>query len=121
MRKAIVSGAALKHPERYRDRTAPVGMLPIGGPYEAMTEPQRAIWAECKANMPWLHAGHRLLLRVVCVLAVKSTEPDAKAATLGALSTALSKLGATPSDESKINHAPADDDAPEEHYFTRTN
>src|SRR5690625_4890034 len=95
--KAEVAGAGLKNPGRFKDRKTPKRTRPIGDPYKGMTAEQVAVWEESVENMPWLHAGHRLLLRQVCVLAARmETDPDMGVSALQALGAALSKLGATP-------------------------
>ncbi|WP_238381532.1 MULTISPECIES: hypothetical protein [Stenotrophomonas maltophilia group] len=52
--------------------------------------------------MPWFNAAHRLLLRQVCILAARmETGEDLSVSSTHALSAMLSKLGATPTDESR--------------------
>lgn len=116
-KKAIVSGAALKDPARYKNRSVPSNPNPVGAPYKGMTRPQLAVWRECVANMPWLNAAHRILLRQVCILAAKlEAGEELSVSATHALSAMLSKLGATPADESKVNHDSGDDDAGEEFF-----
>lgn len=69
--KAVVSGATINHPERFRNRRAPKGMRPLGEPYANMTEAERVYWSDFAADLPWLHAGHRVLLRLACHLAAR--------------------------------------------------
>lgn len=117
--KAEVSGATSKNPQRYRDRSVPKDTRPVGEPYASMTAEQMAVWKESAANMPWLHSAHRLLLRQVCILAARmDTDPDMGVSALQALGAALSKLGATPADESRLWFAdPEEDD--DERFFSR--
>jgi len=76
------------------------------------------VWNESVENMPWLHAGHRLLLRQVCILAARmETDPDMGVSALQALGAALSKLGATPTDETKVNHGDGDETDPSDEFF----
>lgn len=115
--KAAVSGAALKDPGRHKDRKAPK-KTPVGAPYKGMTKPQIAVWNESVKNMPWLNSGHRLLLRQVCILAARmDTDADMGVAALQALGAALSKLGATPVDETKVAHGGGEDSDPDEGFF----
>lgn len=117
--KAVVSGSAAKDPGRFKDRKAPSKTRPIGAPYKGMTKEQVAVWKEQVQNMPWLHAGHRLLLRQVCILAARmETDPEMGVSALQALGAALSKLGATPVDETKVTHEPGEED-PDDAYFDR--
>lgn len=67
--------------------------------------------------MPWLTGSDRLLLRQVCMLAARLDEPDMGVSAHQALGSLLSKLGATPADITKVNHADEDDEAPEDKYF----
>jgi hypothetical protein len=116
--KAAVSGAAAKNPKRHKDRKAPKKPKAVGQPYKGMTKPQIAVWREQAENMPWLHAGHRLLLRQVCILAARmETDPDMGVSALQALGSLLSKLGATPVDETKVNHGGDEDQDPDEKFF----
>lgn len=117
-KKAEVAGANVIHPERFKDRKTPSRTRPIGAPYARMTPEQVAVWAECAENMPWLHSGHRLLLRQVCILAARmETDPDMGVSALQALGAALSKLGATPTDETKVNHDPGEPVDPADEFF----
>lgn len=118
--KAEVSGASIHDPQRFRNRSTPKRLRPVGAPYKNMTPEQIAIWDESVENMPWLHSGHRLLLRQVCILAARmDTDPDMGVSALQALGAALSKLGATPTDETKVNHADEDGDDEADRFFGR--
>lgn len=120
--KAEVSGAAMHDPQRFRGRKSAKATRPIGKPYKNMTPEQVAVWNESVENMPWLHAGHRLLLRQVCVLAARmETDPDMGVSALQALGAALSKLGATPTDETKVNHGDGEEEDDDDYFFTRPN
>ena len=120
--KAEVSGAALKDPARFKDRKTPTKTRPVGSPYKGMTPDQVEVWDECAANMPWLNAGHRLLLRQVCILSARmATDPEMGVSALQALGAALSKLGATPTDETKVNHADEGEEDPADEFFGRPN
>lgn len=119
--KAQVSGAAMHDPQRHRGRKAPK-QRPLGEPYASMTEVQKGVWAECQKEMPWLKAGHRLLLRQVCILAARmETDPEMGVSAHQALSAMLSKLGATPTDETKVNYGGDSDEDPADKFFTRSN
>lgn len=118
--KAEASGAALKNPGRFKDRKAPKGTRPLGDPYALMTDAQRVAWAEFAAEMPWLNSSHRVLLRLACVWAAKLDDPEAEfgVSATQALSSILSKLGATPVDETKVSRGGADEDEdPADEFF----
>ena len=120
--KADVSGASQVHPGRFAERAAPKGTRPIGEPYLRMTDGQKAAWAEFTSELPWLNSSHRQLLRMACMLVARMDE-DAEfgVSATKALSSILSKLGATPVDESKINYDGASTEEPEDKFFGRPN
>lgn len=102
---------------RYKGRKEPTNARPIGSPYKGMTPSQVKVWKERVENMPWLNASHRLLLRQVSMLAARmETDEEMGVSAMHALSAMLSKLGATPTDESKVDH-PAGEEDEEERFF----
>jgi len=119
--KAEASGAALKNAGRFKDRKAPKRTRPLGEPYARMTEIEREYWAEFAEELPWLHSGHRVLLRLTCQLAARMDSGEEMGVSASqALSSLLSKLGATPVDETKVSHGGGDDDEdPAEAFFAR--
>jgi hypothetical protein len=120
--KAQVSGAAGKNPQRFRDRKGPRNVAPLGEPYAGMPGHELKVWAELAGNLPWLNITHRTLLRLVCRLAGKLATGEITPSEGQLLSSTLSKLGATPVDETKVQHA--DDDSagdPSESFFARPN
>lgn len=121
--KAKVTGAIANHPARFEGRKAPKRTRPIGKPYATMTKPQKDCWLEMSGDMPWLHSAHRTLLRLACVLAARlETDAEFGVSATTALSTLLSKLGATPVDETKVAHGDDDETQdPGEGFFGRPN
>lgn len=116
--KAEVSGAALHDPQRFRDRKAPKRVRQIGEPYARMTEAQKEVWSEMVGDMPWLNSSHRVLLRLACYHAARlDEEGEFGVSATQALSSILSKLGATPVDETKVNHGDGDEDDPDDELF----
>jgi hypothetical protein len=115
--KAQVSGAALRHPERYRDRRSLANPRPIGEPYANMTEAEIRYWREFVDSLPWLHSAHRTLLRLACHLAARLDAGEIGVSAAQALGSVLSKLGATPADESRVN-MPIEDDEDDD-WFAR--
>lgn len=119
--KAEVSGAALNHPGRFKDRKAPKNVKPVGEPYLRMTDAQKECWYELAGEMPWLNSAHRVLLRLACYHAARLDEGgDFGVSATQALSSILSKLGATPVDETKVTHGDDEDDE-DEKFFGRPN
>lgn len=118
--KAHVSGAAMKHPERYGNRTTNKQARPIGDPYKNMTTGQKACWHEMAGDMPWLNSAHRVLLRLACVYAARLNERgEFGVSATQALTSILSKLGATPVDECRVMHLAGDEEDPDDVYFGR--
>jgi hypothetical protein len=119
--KAEVSGAAMKNPQRHQDRKAP-RVRALGEPYARMTAGQQEAWREFAEDLPWLNSAHRALLQVACVLRDRmNTDPDIGITALSAYSAILSKLAATPVDETKVNHGDQEDEDPADAFFTRPN
>jgi hypothetical protein len=117
--KAEVSGAAAHDPARFKDRKSPKRTRPIGEPYAAMTESQKAAWAELSYEMPWLTSSDRVMLRLACMWIAKMDDDDFGVSATQALSSILSKLGASPSDVSKVNHDTDEDEDPSDKFFNR--
>lgn len=88
-----------------------------------MTDEQKECWREFVGDMPWLHSAHRTLLRLACYHAARlDTAAEFGVSATQALSSILSKLGATPVDETKVMHGDGgDDEDPAEAYFSRPN
>lgn len=120
--KAEASGAILKNAGRFAGRSAPKRARPIGEPYAAMTEIERGYWAEFASELPWLNSGHRVLLRMACRLSARlDTDADFGVSATQALSSILSKLGATPVDETKVTHDEGEEPDGTDRFFGRPN
>lgn len=102
--KAEVTGAAAKNAGRYADRKPPKGTRPLGQPYKSMDESERSAWFEFSEELPWLNSSHRALLQLACRLRSRlNTDPDMGVNAMQAYSAVLSKLAATPVDETKVS------------------
>jgi hypothetical protein len=119
--KAEVSGATVVNPERFKGRKTPPGKRPLGEPYLKMTDAQKEAWAEYAAEMPWLHSAHRTLLRLACIWTARMDDADFGVSATQALSSILSKLGATPVDETKVSHDGDGEEDPADKFFARPN
>lgn len=87
-----------------------------------MTEAQKAAWAEIRNDIPWVNSSHRMLVRMASVLSARMDEEDGiGVSAMQTLSSILSKLGATPVDESKVNHGDDADEDPSDQFFGRSN
>lgn len=121
--KAEVSGAALINAGRFADRKAPKGTRPLGDPYAKMTPEQKEAWEEYRAELPWLNASHRVLLRLACLWTAKLDDPEGEfgVSATQALSSILSKLAATPVDETKVSVGGDEPEDPSDKFFGRPN
>lgn len=116
--KAAVSGAALKDAGRFKDRKAPKGTRALGQPYKFMTEAEQAAWFEFANELPWLNSSHRALLQLACRLRARlNTDPDMGVNAMQAYSAVLSKLAATPVDETKVSHGDEAEADPADQFF----
>ncbi len=116
--KAQVTGAALRNAGRYAGRTTPSGATDIGQPPDCLTPAQADAWRAFVAELPWLNSGHRAVLQIAAVLRARLVaDPEMGVAALSAYSSILSKLGATPADESRVTMAEPVEDDPAERFF----
>lgn len=114
---AAISGADLRNPQRYRDRPAGLGRAPLGDPPATMPADQQEAWHDFAANLPWLNRSHRAIVRLACITAARieaATEPGVNL--LSAYSSILSKLGATPVDDSRVSWAAEEVDETERFF-----
>lgn len=118
--KAETSGAAAHNPARFKDRKSPKKTRPLGEPYKTMAEDEQAVWAELAREMPWLHSTHRTMLLMASRLTAKLHADTLSVSGMETLARFLSKLGATPTDETKVNHGEDSDEDPSDRFFTGT-
>lgn len=112
LKAATITGRTVHDPQRFRGRASPKGLGPIGEPFAIMTEAQREAWKTFVGELPWLNRSHRAILQLACVLRARiEADPTAGVAALQVFSAVLSKLGATPVDESKITDPDDEPDA----------
>ena len=116
--KAEVGGAALKDAGRFKDRKAPRGTRKLGEPYKAMSDAEQEAWHEFASELPWLNSSHRALLHLACRLRARlTTDPDMGVNAMQAYSSVLSKLAATPVDETKVSAPDGEDEDPTDRFF----
>jgi hypothetical protein len=117
--KALVSGAEIKNPARLKDRLASVnGRKPLGDPPERLNEAEREAWRDFADTLPWLARPHRAIVELTCRLRVRIESGEVWGVNaVSAYSSMLSKLGASPIDDSRV-HWPADEEADDlDHFF----
>ncbi|WP_372706883.1 hypothetical protein [Brevundimonas sp.] len=82
-----------------------------------MTPPQAEAWREFRAELPWLTSSHRALVQLASVLRSRiDSDPAIGITALSAYSAVLSKLAATPVDDSRVS-IPDDAEADETARF----
>lgn len=115
--RARVTGAAAKNPQRLRDRTEPASAA-LGAPSPHLDTIAKQAFDAFKQELPWLTEGDRALVEIAAVLRGRVTaDPLVSVATLRALAAVLTKLGATPTDRSRIAMQTAEDEPDE--FFGR--
>lgn len=115
--KAEASGAKIIHPERFAGRKGPKKPRPVGDSYAGMSVKEKKAWTELRAELPWLTSSHRTLLRLACMWVARMDSKEFGVSATQALSSILSKLGATPVDETKVNHGDDEDEDPAGEFF----
>lgn len=102
VKKAAVTGADKKNPGRHKGRKAAKSSL-IGTPPAFLDKDAKKAWALFKKELPWLKENHRAFMEAICILRGKIISGAGLSATQTTTYQAmLSKLGATPADESKV-------------------
>lgn len=95
-------GAFERNPGRRKAREGePDVTEPLGDPPATFDEAHRARWEECRMMWWWVTAADRVQIEIIVRLWVKLSGGELKAA--APLNAALAKVGANPSDRSRIN------------------
>lgn len=116
--KAKATGAELIHAGRFKDRKTSKRTRSLGEPYAGMTDSQREAWRQLAYDIPWLNSSHRPLVRVAaCINARFDDGEEVGVSAMQLLVSTLSKLGATPVDETKVNHGGDEDEDPADQFF----
>ena len=117
--KARLTGAAAKHPERYKARSEPASSgRGIGKPPAYLPASACNAWATFADELPWLTFEDRAALEAASLMRgrIADDPAGATAALFGQYRLALASLGATPVDRSKVAQ-PAPDDADDPFAF----
>jgi hypothetical protein len=100
--KAKATGAAALHPGRHAARREPVAAK-LGSAPTHLTAYGKRAWAMFLNELPWLTAGDGALLEVASRVRGEMMAGDEVGVTkLSMYQSVLSKLGATPTDRSKV-------------------
>lgn len=99
-----LKGAFKQNPSRGKARAnEPAIAAEIGDPPDSLGDAERELWRELAVYGAWLTAGDRLLLEIACRLMVLFRTNALDGGGISKLITALSKLGFSPTDRSKVN------------------
>lgn len=100
--KAKATGADIIHPGRHANRKAPINRK-LGQPSKHLGPGAIVAWEGFRAELPWLTEGHRALVEVASNLRGRMIDGEEVGVNaLSLLQVCLSKLGATPTDETKL-------------------
>ena len=113
--KAKATGAAIKNPGRHKGRADPK-VAPLGKPSDFLNDAGKRAWEGFKRELPWLMESDRAMVEVAAkVRGELMTDPDVSVTKLSMLQSILSKLGADPSNRSKV--ALPDDEPEADEFF----
>lgn len=108
--KAALTGADKKDPQRYRDRKEPkTSGRNLGKPPAYLPVTAKKAWATFADELPWLTYEDRGAVEIVSLMRAQIMDglpADMPASFFGNYRMALSSLGATPVDRSKVYQAP---------------
>lgn len=115
--KAKVTGAAQRNPARHVARKEPAAGALGGAPIHLDKYAKRA-WDRFRAELPWLTSADKALLEIACMVRGEMLRGEIPGVTkLSMYQSVLSKLGATPTDRSKVN-VPDEEEEPDEFFGT---
>lgn len=110
--KAAATGAAIKNPQRHKDRKAPSKARSLGEPSPFLKDGAITAWEGFRRELPWLTEGHRALVEVASLVRGRLIDQEEVGiSALSMLQACLSKLGATPADESRVSFGDDGDEA----------
>jgi phage terminase small subunit len=116
--KAKATGAALRNPGRHKDRKEPAS-APLGGAPAHLDLHAKRAWDRFRSELPWLTAADKALLEIASMVRGEMLAGEIPGVTkLSMYQSVLSKLGATPTDRSKVNVP--DDEAEPDEFFGHT-
>jgi hypothetical protein len=117
--KAQITGAAVVHPERHRDRIEPAAGRTLGAAPDWFDGNQAAVWEGFKRELPWLTEADRAVVEIAATLRsqFKANPAEFGATKLNLLRLALAQMGATPADRSKITVPDGDEQDPDDEFY----
>lgn len=116
---AELTGTRGRNPGRFKGRVGGHDLAALGSPPEWLTGPQRAVWRDLAADLPWLRASDRAVTASTCLLICKMRDDKVPSSGLvKELRAHLSALGATPVDRQRIVwQAPPDKPDPADEFL----
>lgn len=112
--KAALTGADKKDPQRFRSRSEPKASgRPLGKPPVYLPPTAKKAWATFADELPWLTFEDRGAVEIVCLMRAQIMDgltADLPASFFGNYRMALSSLGATPVDRTKVYQPPQDEE-----------
>lgn len=116
--KAQLSGAILKHPERFKDRKEPPAGGPLGAASTYLDESEQTAWEAYRREIPWLRESDRSIVEIACSVRGRMIAGEkVGVSALNVLRSCLSQLGATPTDRSKVVQLDEKRTDPTEEFF----
>lgn len=105
--KARLEAADKKNPQRFRRRSEPKGIAPLGPPPSWIkdSDANKALsaWRALVKRIPWLNSSHEPLLAIACnTYGRLIAGQDVGVQSLNLLRQCLGQMGATPADASKV-------------------
>ena len=108
--KAALTGADKKDPQRFRNRSEPKASgRVLGKPPSYLPPTAKKAWATFADELPWLTFEDRGAVEIVCLMRAQIMDrltADLPASFFGNYRMALSSLGATPVDRTKVYQPP---------------
>jgi hypothetical protein len=113
--KAKITGAAARSPGRHAGRADPK-VKPIGAAPAHLSPHGKTAWALFVCELPWLVASDAAMLEVASMVRGEMLAGDLPGVTkLSMYQSVLGKLGASPTDRTKVTMP--DDDEKEDEFF----
>lgn len=105
--KAKVEGRERKDPKRFKGRSEPGGVGPLGKPPTWFVDTEqnkaRSAWLLFEREIPWLNESHRMIVGLAANTQGRiMAGQDVGVQAMNLLRQILGQLGATPSDASKV-------------------
>lgn len=118
--KAQTTGRTQRNPARFKNRTEPTGLGPLGPPPTFLkTASQKEAWNTFADELPWLNSSQRALVSIASDIRGRQIAgEDVGVKALNLLRMILNSMGATPSDASKVQMPETKDERdPSTKYF----